>query len=138
MQRSPQQVRRRAAEIADEVAEESRRVHDATADRGRVLVDRYGYEGAATRISEMFDVESVEAVVRALEVAFPGAGEAAAGAADDKGEEDEEAEDESARGGDEGDDSDRFSHEPEQNACFRTTANLALMLATPLLDLAVH
>ena len=57
VQRSPQQVRRRAAEIADEVAEESRRVQEAIADRGRVLVDRYGYEGAATRISEMFDVD---------------------------------------------------------------------------------
>ena len=79
VQRSPQQVRRRAAEIADEVAEESRRVQEAIADRGRVLVDRYGYEGAATRISEMFKIESFEAVVRALEVAFPGAGEAAAG-----------------------------------------------------------
>ena len=87
VQRSPQQVRRRAAEIADEVAEESRRVQEAIADRGRALVDRYGHEGAATRISEMFDVESFEAVVRALEVAFPGAGEAAAGPADDKDKE---------------------------------------------------
>ena len=54
VQRSPQQVRRRAAEIADEVAEESWRVQEAIADRGRVLVDRYGYEGAVTRILEMF------------------------------------------------------------------------------------
>ena len=118
VQRSPQQVRRRAAEIADEVAEESRRVQEAIADRGRVLVDRYGYEGAATRISEMFDVGSFEAVVRALEVAFPGVGEAAAGAADDKDKEEDEAEDESARGGDGDDDSDHFSDESEQKPDF--------------------
>ena len=114
----PQQVRRRAAEIADEVAEESRRVQETIADRGRALVDRYGHEGAATRISEMFDVESFEAVVRALEVAFPEAGEAAAGPADDKDKEEEEAEDESARGGGEDDDSDRFSDESEQKPDF--------------------
>ena len=118
VQRSPQQVRRRAAEIADEVAEESRRVQEAIADRGRALVDRYGYEGAATRISEMVDVESFEAIVRALEVAFSGAGEAAAGPAGDKDKKEEEAEDESARGGDEDGDSDRFSDESEQKPDF--------------------
>ena len=112
--RSPQQVRRRAAEIADEVAEESRRVQETIADRGRALVDRYDHEGAVTRISEMSDVESFEAAVRALEVAFPGAGEAAAGPADDKHKEEDEAEDESARGGGEDDGSDHFSDESEQ------------------------
>ena len=65
--RSPKEVRAIARSIAEEIGEESDEVIAMIKLRGRSLVGRYGLKEAADRIADMFDIDCMSAVVRALE-----------------------------------------------------------------------
>ena len=65
--RSPKEVRAIARSIAEEIGEDSDEVIAMIKLRGRLLVKRYGLTQAAERIADMFYIDCLSAVVRALE-----------------------------------------------------------------------
>ena len=65
--RSPKEVRAIARSIAEGIGEDSDEMIAMIKLRGRSLVERYGLTRPADRIADMFDIDCLSAVVRALE-----------------------------------------------------------------------
>ena len=65
--RSPKEVRAKARSIAEEIGENSGEVLEMIESRGRSLVECYEVTRAADRIADMFGIDCLAAVVRALE-----------------------------------------------------------------------
>ena len=65
--RSPKEVRATARSITEEIGEDVDEVLRVIDSRGRSLVERYGMTRAAERVADMFDLDCVSAVLRALE-----------------------------------------------------------------------
>ena len=65
--RSPKQVRAKARSIAEEIGENTEEMLGMIGSRACSLVERYGVTLAAERIVDMFEIDCLAAVVRALE-----------------------------------------------------------------------